>query len=167
LTDESWLEHCEGAEEPRVDVEDCAHVHDPVAVVWGGEELDESLGLAEGELKIFRRNSFVSIIWSPSGLHSLLDIPKGEHCNSRLVANIVVPHVQTNFCSGTRRKRRKCWTVHLDNAPAHNSKRSQETLEATGTIRMPHYAYSPDLVPRDFCLFGNLKEKLQSVAVTD
>jgi hypothetical protein len=59
------------------------------------------------------------------------------------------------------------WTVQPDNAPAHNSKRSRQAVEAAATIRMPYPAYSPDRAPGDLYLIGNLKEKLQSVAVTD
>jgi hypothetical protein len=53
--------------------------------------------------------------------------------------------------------------VHLDSAPAHNSKRSQEVLKATDAKRAPHLTYDRS----DFFLFGNLKEQLYEVSVTD
>jgi hypothetical protein len=57
--------------------------------------------------------------------------------------------------------------MHLDNMPARNSKHSREALEATGATRVPHPAYSCEIVPSDFYLVDNLMEKLQSVVVTD
>jgi hypothetical protein len=57
--------------------------------------------------------------------------------------------------------------VHLDNAPVHNSKRSLEVLQAIDIIRMPLPASSPNTSPSDLYVFGNLTEKLQSIAVMD
>jgi hypothetical protein len=57
--------------------------------------------------------------------------------------------------------------VHLDNTFSHNSKRFQEVLEAAGTIRVPDPAYNLNTAPSNFCPFSNLKEKLQSITVTD
>jgi hypothetical protein len=56
--------------------------------------------------------------------------------------------------------------IDLDNAPAHNPKRSRETLEATGAIRVTYHASHRDIAPSDLYLLGNLKEKWRSVAVT-
>jgi hypothetical protein len=52
------------------------------------------------------------------------------------------------------------FTIHLDNASPHNSRQSQECLEAHQATRLRHSAYSRDLAPSDFFLFGYLKEKL-------
>jgi hypothetical protein len=57
--------------------------------------------------------------------------------------------------------------VHPDSTPASNSKRSGEDLEATGAMRLPYPVDLPGIVPSAFYRFGNLKEKWQSVAVTD
>jgi hypothetical protein len=82
-------------------------------------------------------------------------------------ANVVTLDFQTNLCSGTQRKTLNCWTAHLDNAPAHNSKLSREALKSSGATRALHPAYNPEITPNDFYLFGSLKEELQAVAVTD
>jgi hypothetical protein len=107
------------------------------------------------------------VIWPPDGLHSIFAVPKGEHSNSTFFIAAVIPDLQANFDSGRRRKMLKYWLAHLDNAPTHNSKRSQETLETTGATMGLHPVYRPDIAPTDFYLFRNLKEKLKSVAVTD
>jgi hypothetical protein len=97
----------------------------------------------------------------------MLAIPKGDKYNSTLVASVWVPHVQINLCSGIRRKTLKYGTVHVDNARGRISRRSREVLRATGVIRVPDFAYSPDRKLCDSYFFGNLKEKLQSVALRD
>jgi hypothetical protein len=48
----------------------------------------------------------------------------------------------------------------MDNARPHNSGRAQECIRASKAERLPHPAYSPDLAPSDFVLFGYLKEQL-------
>jgi hypothetical protein len=50
--------------------------------------------------------------------------------------------------------------IYLDNASLHNSRRSQECLEAKRNTRLQHPVYSPDLAPSGFFLFVSLKEKL-------
>jgi hypothetical protein len=113
------------------------------------------------------QESLVSANWSPNGLHRVLSVPQGDHCNSTFFANVAVLDLQTDLCSGTRRKTLKYWKVHLENALAHNSWRSREAIKATGAGRVPHAAYSPEVTRNDFCLFGYPKEKSQSVAMTD
>jgi hypothetical protein len=36
-----------------------------------------------------------------NGLYGVFVVPKGEHYNSTFFANVVVPDLQTNLCSGT------------------------------------------------------------------
>jgi hypothetical protein len=49
--------------------------------------------------------------------------------------------------------------IHLGNASPHNSRKSQELLEANSTSQVQHPAYSRDRPPSDFFLFRDLKEK--------
>jgi hypothetical protein len=50
--------------------------------------------------------------------------------------------------------------IHYDNASPHNSRQSQECLEAQRVTRLQHPADSPDLALSDFFRFGYLKKKL-------
>jgi histone-lysine N-methyltransferase SETMAR len=50
--------------------------------------------------------------------------------------------------------------LHVDNAPSHTSKHTQNHLKMIGFTPLPHPAYSPDLAPCDFYLFGRLKNCL-------
>jgi hypothetical protein len=47
----------------------------------------------------------------------------------------------------------------MDKGPLHNSGRAERCIEASGTERLPHAIYSPDLIPSDFFLFGYIKGK--------
>jgi histone-lysine N-methyltransferase SETMAR len=58
--------------------------------------------------------------------------------------------------------------LHYDNCPAHLAKTTTAHLAQLGFHRMPHPAYSPDLAPCDFYLFGTVKRQLKGyVAKTD
>jgi histone-lysine N-methyltransferase SETMAR len=109
----------------------------------------------------------ISILWSVKGIHSLIDIPKGESYNSVFFCNAVVPSLVANICSDQRRRSLKGFYVHLDNARPHNSHQSNDCLQSTKAQRMPQPAYSPDLAPSDFFLFGFLKQQLQGVHLAD
>jgi hypothetical protein len=50
--------------------------------------------------------------------------------------------------------------VHPDNARPHNSRKSEAALTATKARRIPVPAYSPELSPSDFFLFGMLMERM-------
>lgn len=54
---------------------------------------------------------------------------------------------------------RSVW-LHVDNASSHRAKRTSDHLHEIGLSPMPHPAYSPDLAPSDFYLFGRLKNNL-------
>jgi hypothetical protein len=72
----------------------------------------------------------ISIIWSISGIHSLLALTKDMKYISQCFCQHVIPdiHIQQNICSSSRSKTLKDILLHLDNAPAHNSRLSSEKL---------------------------------------
>jgi histone-lysine N-methyltransferase SETMAR len=117
--------------------------------------------------KINTEKCLISVLWSANGIHALLDVPKGDSYNSRFFCEAVMPSVVSNICSHARRKSLKGFYVHLDNASPHNSYQSNECLLATKARRIPQPAYSPDLAPSDFFLFGFLKQKLRGVHLAD
>jgi hypothetical protein len=56
--------------------------------------------------------------------------------------------------------------LHLEHAPAHNSRLSSEKIESGKVQRVPHPLYSPDVTPNDFFLFRYLKDKLRGTLFT-
>jgi hypothetical protein len=47
--------------------------------------------------------------------------------------------------------------VHADNARPHTAKMTSQFMEQNSMQRAPHSAYSLDLAPSDFYLFGYVK----------
>jgi hypothetical protein len=113
------------------------------------------------EQTIDTENCLISVIWSVNGIHSLLDVSKGTTYNSTFFCQSVLPDLIRNLGAHSRRRTLKGLFVHLDNACPHNSRESSQCLKDFHVIRMPQPAYSPDLSPSDFFLFGYLKAKLQ------
>ena len=51
--------------------------------------------------------------------------------------------------------------LHWDNAKPHKSNVTSKKIIDLGITELPQPAYSPDIAPSDFFLFGYLKEKLK------
>jgi hypothetical protein len=66
----------------------------------------------------------------------------------------VLTDLERNICDGKRRKTLRGFSLHLENAPARNAKRSRQQMSRTKTTWVVHPAYSPDAAPSDFFLFG-------------
>jgi hypothetical protein len=95
-----------------------------------------------------------SIIWSTSGIRSLLALLAGMRYDVEFFCASVLPGIERNLCDGKRRKTLRDVCPHLLNGPAHNAKRSRQEIARTKATRVAHSAYSPDAAPRDFFLFG-------------
>jgi hypothetical protein len=87
-------------------------------------------------------------------------VPKGTTHNTDFFCNEVLPSLKRDIASRGRRETLRRLVIHMDNARPQNSERVQECILASKAGRLPHPAYSPDLAPSDFFLFGHLKEKV-------
>ena len=54
----------------------------------------------------------------------------------------------------------KVFCCKQDNARVHTCKDAMDAVDGNGYRLIPHPAYSPDLAPRDFFLFPNLKKDI-------
>lgn len=54
--------------------------------------------------------------------------------------------------------------THMDNAKSHNAKLPEEKMKQLQIERLPHPAYSPDISPNDFFLYGYIKHNLKGKA---
>jgi histone-lysine N-methyltransferase SETMAR len=59
------------------------------------------------------------------------------------------------------------WSLHHDNAPAHDALRVHEFLTMKSITKIVHRFYSPDLAPCDFWLFPKLKNSLKGQRFPD
>jgi hypothetical protein len=58
----------------------------------------------------------ILMISSVSGIHGRLTLTKGMKCNSQYFRQYVIPNIQQNFCSSSRRKILNGILLHLGNA---------------------------------------------------
>lgn len=92
-----------------------------------------------------------SIIWSRTGIKSIVMLKPNEKLNKEFFINKVLGDLKKNY--RTRGK-----ILHMDNARPHLV---DEYLDKLGMRRLVHPPYSPDLAPSDFYLFGYLKMALE------
>jgi hypothetical protein len=116
--------------------------------------------------KIDPRKCLISVLWSVTEIHHLIDVRPGMKYNSSFFCDVVMPGLIQNMTSSSRRKTLKLFFIHLDNARPHNSKQSQECIQASKAKRLLHPVYRPDFAPSYFFLFGYLREKLTAFYCT-
>jgi len=100
----------------------------------------------------------ISVVWSVSGMKSIVMLPIGDSFNK----NFFITHVIEDLRKVLEISRPKLLgsglKIHLDNATPHFANKELSDLSFT---RLLHPSYSPDLAPSDFFLFGFHKTKLK------
>jgi hypothetical protein len=86
--------------------------------MWEGDPEDLRTKV---RLKICSQKCLISIIWSPMGIHSLLELLSGNRCNSHFFGDEVLPDLKAHLTADSRRKALQGDFVHLNNAPAYNA----------------------------------------------
>lgn len=105
----------------------------------------------------------LTIMWSVDEFFVVEWLENGMKFNSQYFCNIILEKLIEKICfHGWNPKIRK-FLLHVDNARPHNSAMSKEYKEKKMLKRLETPAYSPDLDPSDFYLFGYIKEKLKSI----
>lgn len=95
----------------------------------------------------------VTVIWGIYNIYLINFLPDNESFNSEyFIQNILIPisSEKTKIWSDSIRRK----ILHLDNSPIHNSKVSMEIAFEFGFKKAPHPAFSPDIPPADFILWG-------------
>jgi histone-lysine N-methyltransferase SETMAR len=92
----------------------------------------------------------LTVLWNPHGFHVLIMLPTGAPFNAAwFIDQNLVPLVARFFPRGRTPGERKL-VLHIDKAPAHNAKITQNFYEHNQLKRLVHPPYSPDLSPSDF-----------------
>jgi hypothetical protein len=84
--------------------------------------------------------------------------------NTIFFVKSVVPDLVQHICQESWRKTLRGIVVHLDNARPHNNRESEGAFTAATARRIPASAYSSDLSPSDFFLFGMLWERMSGAS---
>lgn len=106
-----------------------------------------------------QKKMFVTIFFNGNGLVLVDFLPKGRKFNSDYFINII-NNIDEEIYPQGREKHAVKKLLHYDNAPIHKSVKVQNHLAKSNFRPMKHPAYSPDISPTDFGLFGTVKEKL-------
>ena len=105
----------------------------------------------------------ITIFWNTNGITLLHVLPKGAHMNSSIFTEEILSPLTKLPAYVEAKKSRKKYYIHFDKARSHKAKKVDDYLAQKKFTVPPHPAYSPDLAPSDFYLFGKLKKKFECV----
>jgi histone-lysine N-methyltransferase SETMAR len=111
----------------------------------------------------FHEKTMFVIFFNGTGDHTSVILPQEQRMNSTSFIECVIRPL-AGFCypEGTKPHQKRV-VVHFDNPPIHNTETVQECLADCGFRKMNYPAYSPDLTPCDFFLFGAMKENFSGM----
>jgi transposase len=104
-----------------------------------------------------------TIFWNPHGFHVIEMLDADVSFNAHYMVNTILTKLISNLYVDGRVQGGTRLTIHMDNAKPHNAKVTIQFIEDNRMKRLPHPAYSPDIAPSDFYLFGNVKRKLEGL----
>jgi len=109
----------------------------------------------------------VTIFWSPIGIQVLNVLPKGHTLNAQYFQEIILAELVRNNKVKEVKNQKQKYMIHFDNACVHSAKSTIQFLNENNIEILSHPAYSPDLAPSDFYLFGYLKDKAKGKRFCD
>lgn len=125
--------------------------------VLSKEDLIEKTRKTNMEKKIM-----LTIFFNGSGPVVVNFLPPKLKFNGQYFIDIL-EEIKMNVYPNGRAQRNVRKILHFDNCPSHRSQKVKDYIENSEFRKMPHPAYSPDVAPSDFGLFGTMKEKLIGV----
>ncbi|UYV80470.1 hypothetical protein LAZ67_19000256 [Cordylochernes scorpioides] len=103
----------------------------------------------------------LTIFWDVDGPICLDFLSSRQRMNSDLYCDILVNKLKPSIRNKRRGKLSKGVLFLHDNARPHTSCKTVSTIIKLGFFVLEHPAYSPDLAPSDYFLFGLLKKELK------
>jgi [histone H3]-lysine36 N-dimethyltransferase SETMAR len=100
----------------------------------------------------------ITVFWDNRGVLFVDFLPKGQTIDSDQYQK---PLKQLACAIRVKRPDQKDIILHHDNARPHTARATVAAIAAKGWTVLPHPAYSPDLAPSDFHMFGPLKDYLR------
>lgn len=106
----------------------------------------------------------ITVFWDSRGVLLLDFLPKGETINS-----VRYQETLKKLARSIHQKRPDLQDVilHHDNARPHTANATTAAIAAKGWSVLAHPAYSPDLAPSDFHMFGPMKDYLRGQRFKD
>lgn len=90
-------------------------------------------------------------------------LPKNMKFNGDYFINII-EQIKNQVYPEGRPFRTARKILHFDNSPCHSSQKVKNYIEDSEFRTMKHPAYSPDIAPSDFGLFGTIKNQLVGIS---
>ena len=106
----------------------------------------------------------VSVYLSTSGIILVDPLSKDTKFSAHYMSESILQKLNTNVTKSRKSLGISGCFLHIDNAPSHNATVTSKKIQKLGIKRMPHTAYSPDIAPCDFWLFGIVKEKIKGLS---
>lgn len=111
--------------------------------------------------KIGSKKCMITIAFSGDRLICIDALPKGIKFNQEYFITNILDEICQFIHHGDHNIRIKQFILHMDNSRIHNGSKTSEFLSDHRLKRVDHPAYSPDLSPCDFWLFGRIKQLLE------
>lgn len=102
----------------------------------------------------------LTVFWNPNGFALIKVLPDDMTFNAGYFINEILKELYEKTSTIPNKGDRKV-TLHFDNARPHTARKVTQFMEEHHMKKAPQPAYSPDIAPSDFFLFGYLKNMLQ------
>jgi len=109
---------------------------------------------------LLQGNLWPASFWESQGVIFIDILVEQRTINAAYYSKLLKDRVKPAFRSKRRGRSVRSVCLLHDNACPHTAAVTIATLEEIHREVLPHLAYSPDLAPSDFYLFGPLKEAL-------
>lgn len=103
----------------------------------------------------------LTVFWSPLGFRIVEMLPKGQRFNSEYFISSILQKIVDTQPPPVLNQPKRNVVIHMDNATPHRSLAARDFAKKNRLNFCPHPAFSPDLAPSDFYLFGKVKHLLQ------
>jgi histone-lysine N-methyltransferase SETMAR len=105
-----------------------------------------------------------TVFWSRLGFPLVQLLPKGQHFDAGYFCENILQEINQDRPAATAEDGRRNIVFHFGNATPHTADETLGFLKSHRMKRAPHPAFSPDLAPSDFYLFGKIKTALMGAA---
>ena len=105
--------------------------------------------------------TMITVFWNVHGPVVIEALPPGGTWTADYFNNVIIEKLAQSDPYRRAIAQKQAFVVHMDNAPVHRAATVKQKMWQIGMHNAEHPAYSPDLAPSDFYLFGNLKSKIR------
>ena len=109
----------------------------------------------------------ITVFWDCEGIILIDYLPRGATINAEYYASLLEGPLRDALRKKRPGKLSAKPILQHDNARPHTARLTMEAVKRLGWELLPHPAYSPDLAPSDYHLFGELKKPLRGIHYAD